>query len=150
MSGTMWANRRATALTTPDRLLWSGSPGTRPELSRLRAGLREVLQEADGDAVEDLLLIFEELASNGLRHGGAPVRVTVHQRSDGWLLAVTDTAAGSPPAPAVGRDAALGGLGLHMVARMAPAHGWFADGRTKTVWALLEGAVTAVPAGRPA
>src|SRR3954451_15862251 len=41
------------------------------------------------------------------------------------------------PAPAVGRDPAKGGLGLHLVARLSVAHGWYVDGGAKHVWACL-------------
>lgn len=54
-----------------------------------------------------------------------------------WLLEVSDAAVHRPPAPARGRDAARGGLGLSLVARICAAHGWHADGDRKNVWALL-------------
>jgi signal transduction histidine kinase len=79
----------------------------------------------------------EELASNGLRHGRPPVQVTVTAAGSGWLLEVRDTATGRPPAPAVDRDAALGGMGLHLVARLSRAHGWAVDGDGKIVWAHI-------------
>jgi hypothetical protein len=41
------------------------------------------------------------------------------------------------PAPAVDRDPAQGGMGLHLVARLAVAHGWYVDGGHKHVWACL-------------
>jgi hypothetical protein len=41
------------------------------------------------------------------------------------------------PAPAVDRDPAHGGLGLHLVARLAVAHGWYVDDDRKHVWACL-------------
>ena len=86
--------------------------------------------------MERLLLAFEELVSNGLRHGREPVEVTVTTFDDGWLLQVTDTATDTPPIPAVGRDPSQGGLGLHLVARITAAHGWTVDGTgRKVVWA---------------
>jgi hypothetical protein len=41
------------------------------------------------------------------------------------------------PTPAVDRDPANGGMGLHLVARLAVAHGWYVDGHCKHVWACL-------------
>ena len=41
------------------------------------------------------------------------------------------------PAPAVDRDPAKGGMGLHLVAELAVAHGWYVDGMAKHVWACL-------------
>ena len=76
----------------------------------------EVIEEA----VEELLLVFEELASNALRHS--------------W-----------PPQPAVDRDPALGGLGLHLVARLSSDYGWSVQGGRKHVWACLP-----TPSARPA
>jgi len=57
----------------------------------------------------------------------------------GWLVEVSDAAGGLPPAPAVGRDPALGGLGLYLVAQISAAHGWRPeeDGR-KIVWARVD------------
>jgi two-component sensor histidine kinase len=95
---------------------------------------------AGADAVERLLLAFEELASNAVRHGRPPVEVAVTALAHrAWLLSVSDAAGDVPPDPAVGRDPALGGLGLHVVAGVADAHGWArtADGR-KTVWVRVD------------
>jgi hypothetical protein len=56
-----------------------------------------------------------------------------------WLLEVTDAAEGTPPTPDLERDAALGGLGLALVAQLSGAHGWepLGDGR-KVVWARVD------------
>ena len=89
------------------------------------------------DDVDRLLLAYEELASNGFRHGGPPVQVTVSAGSTGWLVDVTDGAPEHPPAPAVDRDPASGGMGLYLVARLAAAHGWFAECGRKHVWAWI-------------
>jgi anti-sigma regulatory factor (Ser/Thr protein kinase) len=89
------------------------------------------------DDVDRLLLTFEELASNGLRHTGAPITATVTGTGEGWLIDVSDARPESPPAPAVDRDPAFGGLGLHLVARLAVQHGWTARGARKHVWACL-------------
>jgi len=92
---------------------------------------------ADADDVDRLLLAFEELASNGLRHTGQPVTVTVTGCPGGWLIDVSDARPDDPPVPAVDRDPALGGLGLHLIARLATAHGWASRGARKHVWACL-------------
>jgi hypothetical protein len=41
-------------------------------------------------------------------------------------------------APAVGRDAAQGGLGLYLVAQICGTHGWTVDGDRKHVWARID------------
>lgn len=97
--------------------------------TRLEAGIEE--------AVEELLLVFEELASNGLRHGQVPVVARVQASAESWLVQVTDAAPGRLPKPAVDRDPALGGLGLHLVARLSRDFGWSVQGGRKHVWARL-------------
>ncbi len=89
------------------------------------------------DDLERLDLVLEELASNGQRHGRAPVQVAVHAADGGWVVAVTDAAPDLPPLPVTDRDPAEGGMGLQMVARLADDHGWSVSGGRKTVWALL-------------
>jgi two-component sensor histidine kinase len=107
--------------------------GRRQLAAALHDGARPpVIEES---AVERLLLAYEELASNALRHGRRPVAVTVSSTITSWLLEVSDAAAEQPPSPAIGRDPAQGGLGLHLVARLCDAHGWTTDGHRKTVWA---------------
>ena len=113
------------------------------QLTAARGTLRDDLtgdalpHGADADDVDRLLLAFEELASNGLRHSGEPVIVTVSACSGGWLIDISDARPDSPPVPAVDRDPAFGGLGLHLIARLAAAHGWAAAGTRKHVWACL-------------
>jgi hypothetical protein len=51
---------------------------------------------------------------------------------------VCDQAVDRPPTPATGRDAASGGLGLHLVARLCGAHGWDVSGGTKHVWGRID------------
>ncbi len=110
----------------------------------LRARLDGVgLPRDDEDtAAERLILAFDELASNALRHGLCPVVATVIAGSGGWLLDVSDRAPHQMPQPAVDRDPAHGGMGLHMVARMSVAHGWYVDDGAKHVWACLPSRLT--------
>ena len=89
------------------------------------------------EEVERLLLAYEELASNGFRHGRAPVRAEVTASTRGWLIDVTDAATDTSPAPPLNRDPAHGGLGLHMIARLCDAHGWSVTDGRKNVWAYL-------------
>ena len=89
-------------------------------------------------AEERLLLCLEELASNALRHGRAPVRVDLTAFDRYWLLTVADSAVELPPTPAVDRDAADGGLGLYLVARIAGAHGWAIEDSRKVAWVRID------------
>jgi anti-sigma regulatory factor (Ser/Thr protein kinase) len=111
--------------------------------ARLRSRLDGVGFPADDEdhAAERLVLAFDELASNALRHGRSPVVATVVAGSGGWLLDVSDRDPETMPAPAVDRDPAQGGLGLHLVARLALAHGWYVDEGCKHVWACLPTAI---------
>src|SRR3954452_22129855 len=127
---------------------WEGAPQTAADLTRLRRELHAAvgrLPEQDGDGLDQLLLVFEELASNGLRHGRPPVRVLLATVPTGWLIDVSDAAADHPPVPARGRDAAAGGMGLPLVARLAAAHGWTVHEERKHVWARID----AVPGAGP-
>jgi signal transduction histidine kinase len=101
-------------------------------------------------ASERLLLCLEELASNALRHGRPPVQVRVSAFDRFWLLEVDDGAADTPPIPAVGRDAAEGGLGLHLVARICGSHGWTVSGTGKTTWARIDHSRDDIPREDPA
>jgi serine phosphatase RsbU (regulator of sigma subunit)/anti-sigma regulatory factor (Ser/Thr protein kinase) len=151
-----WTHRALPEATTPVQAVLSGVPTTLAEVRALRMQLRATIaggrpHGAADDDVDRLLLAFEELVSNGLRHGGSPVRVVVTSAATGWLVEVSDAAGDSPPVPAVGRDAALGGLGLYLVAQLSAAHGWTAeDGGRKIVWARVDFAGEAAPAPAPA
>jgi len=111
-------------------------PGVRAELRRGLATQSRGDQEA-ADLDEAVVLAFDEMASNALRHGGGGVRARVSRTPDAWLIEVRDSAATRPPAPAVGRDPSQGGLGLYLIAEMAHAHGWHLTEGQKNVWALL-------------
>jgi anti-sigma regulatory factor (Ser/Thr protein kinase) len=112
-------------------------------VSRVRSDLRarvahpSVSSASSEDARDGLLLVFEELASNALRHGGGDVRALVVAGPDGWLLDLSDEAPDRPPVPAVDRDPALGGMGLHLVAQLSSDYGWEARPGRKHVWARL-------------
>ncbi len=123
--------------------VWRWKLASLSELPGARAGLRSRLDsvgypsEPDGPGTDRLILAFDELASNALRHGLCPVVATVIAGSGGWLLDVSDRDPDTMPSPAVDRDPAQGGLGLHLVARLSVAHGWYVDEGCKHVWACL-------------
>ena len=112
-------------------------------VSRVRSDLRariahpSVSSGSTEDARDGLLLVFEELASNALRHGGGDVRALVVAGPGGWLLDLSDEAPDKPPVPGVDRDPALGGMGLHLVAQLSTTYGWEERPGRKHVWARL-------------
>jgi anti-sigma regulatory factor (Ser/Thr protein kinase) len=132
--------------------VWRWELGTLAELPAARSGLRGLIgavglgDSAEDVAAEQLILAFDELASNALRHGERPVVATVVAGSGGWLLDVSDRAPEAMPVPAIDRDPARGGLGLHLVARLSVAHGWYVDDGCKHVWACLPTAQDRTPA----
>jgi anti-sigma regulatory factor (Ser/Thr protein kinase) len=124
---------------------WQWQLSTLRQLSSLRADLRTRLRRVGcddtsrhGDPASDgLLLVVDELASNALRHGAEPVHDRVMTTTDGWLIDISDGAADRGPQPAVGRDPARGGMGLHHVAALTTGHGWAVSAGRKHVWAFL-------------
>jgi anti-sigma regulatory factor (Ser/Thr protein kinase) len=125
------------------------------DASRVRMDLRARLahpsltSSSTEDAREGLLLAFEELASNALRHGGGAVEAVIVATRDGWLLTLSDEAPDRPPVPAVDRDPALGGMGLPMVAQLSAHYGYAVGQDRKHVWAQLTSGV-GVPGATPA
>jgi anti-sigma regulatory factor (Ser/Thr protein kinase) len=123
--------------------VWHWQLATMHGVSRVRSDLRariahpSVAAGSTDDARDGLLLVFEELASNALRHGGGDVRAAVVVCSNGWLLDLSDEAPDRPPIPAVDRDPALGGMGLHLVAQLSLEYGWERRPGRKHVWARL-------------
>ena len=143
MSTTGWKRAALPDAGHRTHQVWGWELRRPAELTRARQDLSARLgregrpERADAEDVDRLLLMFEELASNGLRHGGAPIRVCVTSTEDGWLVDVSDARPDSPPVPAVDRDPAHGGLGLHLVARLSARYGWTVVGGRKHVWASL-------------
>jgi anti-sigma regulatory factor (Ser/Thr protein kinase) len=123
--------------------VWHWQLESMPVVSRVRADLRarvahpSVSTGSTDDARDGLLLVFEELASNALRHGKGDVRAVVVAGTWGWLLDLSDEAPDRPPVPAVDRDPALGGMGLHLVAQLSTDFGWECRPGRKHVWARL-------------
>ncbi len=89
MSGALWGQRPRPTPRPDARAVGLWEPTTLADLTAYRRQLSAALQDgtegADADevAVERLLLAFEELASNALRHGRDPIRVTVTAGRDG-------------------------------------------------------------------
>jgi signal transduction histidine kinase len=143
MSEEIWAVQAPPPVGTGATLLARWEPASSAELTAHRLQLAAALHGgsrptvAEEGAVERLLLAFEELVSNALRHGRHPVRVEVTAADGFWLLDVSDAAVDQPP-PAVGRDAAYGGMGLYLIASICTAHGWLVDRGRKHAWGCID------------
>ncbi len=144
MEQRLWARRPVPPVPGRTLVAWVRELRSPVDLTVSRNELQQTVRTArPGGApvdLDELLLVYEELTSNGLRHGRSPVLVRVVATADGWLVDVTDAAVDHPPVPAVDRDPADGGLGLHLVARLCPAHGWIVDDGRKHVWACIQAA----------
>jgi len=140
-----WTQRSIPPLPEPVLVAWERALCTSTDLTVSRGELQRTVGAAwprDGAPVDlgELMLVYEELASNAVRHGRSPVSVRVVATGRSWFVDVTDAAVDRPPVPAVGRDPADGGMGLHLVARLCGAHGWTVDDGRKHVWACVEAA----------
>ena len=89
------------------------------------------------DGIEEFVLALDELMSNALRHGRAPIEVEVCASEGSVLLQVADRATEDPPRPTSTRDPSDGGMGLGMIADFALDCGWFAADDQKVVWAVM-------------
>lgn len=145
---TTWARQApphqpASVATSP----WRADVASRAAITRTRRLLHDHVsgQErptaAEDADLEVLLLTYEELTSNAVRHGRSPVVATVTTTDVGWLIDVMDGDTQHGPAPAINRDPALGGLGLHLVATLCAAHGWWVERHRKHVWAIVRRAL---------
>jgi anti-sigma regulatory factor (Ser/Thr protein kinase) len=118
-------------------------PGGPTAASRARRLIRDELSGRVPDAVlPDVALLVTELVANGVRHAGAhadtALRLRVERRPRALHVEVRnpDNVAGavSPRLPDLERG---GGLGLHIVERLASRWGVH-EGRPTAVWFELE------------
>lgn len=140
MEQPLWPRRPLPQVTGP---LFERAVSELAQLRNVRAQLRAWVADSLADSLvaesdlDDLLVVVDELASNGLRHGRVPVRVCAVRTAQWLLLDVSDGDPQQGPEPAVGRDPALGGMGLRMVAHMTVDRGWAVTDGRKHVWACL-------------
>ncbi|WP_369131419.1 ATP-binding protein [Modestobacter roseus] len=149
MSGLVWPSA---PVPTEDGDVWRWELPTVHDASRVRMDLRARLAHpslaarSTEDAREGLLLVFEELSSNALRHGGGAVQAQIVAMPTGWLIRLTDGSPDAPPRPAIDRDPAFGGMGLPMVAQLSVDYGWSSEPGRKHVWARLPSGLAAAAA----
>jgi anti-sigma regulatory factor (Ser/Thr protein kinase) len=89
----------------------------------------------DRELTETALLLVSELATNAIRHGTPPVRLSLHLERDRLRVEVTDS---SPALPELSHPSPdqVGGRGLQIVQQLATKWGASASPRRlgKTVW----------------
>ena len=152
MSELVWPSA---SVPREDGDLWQWVLPTVHDASRVRMDLRARLahpslaSRSTEDAREGLLLVFEELSSNALRHGGGAVEATIVAVPAGWLIVLSDGSPDAPPRPAIDRDPALGGMGLPMVAQLSVDYGWCSEPGRKHVWARLPSGTTTASVPQP-
>ena len=123
---------------------WAWAPEQLADLGPIRRELREGLAgephrpgAGQPEVHARVMTTLDELLSNALRHGRAPVCGEVRRTEDHWVVEVCDHAAGVGPRPTFDRDPARGGMGLRMILDLSTARGWFVDDGVKHVWATL-------------
>jgi two-component sensor histidine kinase len=93
-----------------------------------------LLAWVDATAVDDVLLVVTELATNALQHGGGDPVLRLNVGAEHIRVEVFD----DDPAPPVRRPAGDdGGWGLALVERLALDWGIARHGRGKVVWCAL-------------
>jgi anti-sigma regulatory factor (Ser/Thr protein kinase) len=94
----------------------------------------------DREMTETALLLVSELATNAIRHGAPPVRLSLRLEMNRLRVEVTDS---SPTLPHLDQPSPdhTGGRGLHIVQQLAAKWGASASPRRlgKTVWFELSG-----------
>jgi len=152
VSGLVWPSA---PVPTEDGDVWRWELPTVHDASRVRMDLRARLAHpslaarSTEDAREGLLLVFEELASNALRHGGGAVDAMITATPSGWVVVLTDGSPDAPPRPEIDRDPAFGGMGLPMVAQLSIDYGWSSEPGRKRVWARLPSGLAASTVPHP-
>lgn len=143
MDAPLWSERALPGPLRDQLPPWAWDLQQAADLTRSRLDLRANVLGAGvppgdiSEGIECLLLAYEELASNGFKHGQPPVQAAVTAAGNGWLIDVTDAAPDHAPTPAVDRDPAFGGLGLHLISRLCGDYGWSVTADRKHVWAYV-------------
>src|ERR1051325_7210708 len=116
------------------RWQFAGGPGAAPRARHLAATtLRDWCLSGIAD---DVLLLIGELVANAALHAGGPITLQLRGDSTTVYCEVRDTSPWSPRLRAV-TCTDVGGRGLHLLAALAPIHGWYPTPAGKAVWFTL-------------
>jgi hypothetical protein len=113
--------------------------------ARFRRWTRAALDRSGGGAavsghalaVDDVVLIVDELVNNAEEHAGSWVTVDLVPAADGVLVAVSDPSPERPATLRVTGPEDSTGRGMLVVSRLAPLWGVLVAPTMKTVWAWL-------------
>jgi serine/threonine-protein kinase RsbW len=108
-------------------------PQSRRAIGLARDTVRKIAGAPLGHRTRDAEIIVTELVANALRHGRAPITLTVELRGDRCRIAVQDRGDGLPAFRPPGET---GGWGMHVVERLADRWGLI-EGSTH-VWCELD------------
>ena len=120
-----------------------------PQLTKVRASIEDLARHRYAHpsldppepsllgVLERLALVVSELGGNALRHGQAPVSVTLARLHRGWLLTVSDGDATALPAEPTSVPDHGQRHGLEVVAIVSSGVGWYVEGESKNVWAVV-------------
>jgi anti-sigma regulatory factor (Ser/Thr protein kinase) len=112
--------------------------GGAEQISAVRRALGSWLAADGCSGHDDILLVFSELVTNAVRHGGGSGRVGVEHSRGVTHLEVRDRAAAPPAPPAPGPTTRPeGGFGLRIVGELSTDWGWRAERDGKVVWAIV-------------
>lgn len=111
----------------------SGCLASVASLSRLRRSVRDFLADVSADCCADAVVVVDELVTNALQHGSAPVSLRLQRRRAGRRLRI-EVRDGSRQMPQIGPPTTLRGRGLHLVGGLCADWGVVPTANGKTVW----------------
>ncbi|MGW6919272.1 ATP-binding protein [Kitasatospora sp. NPDC054939] len=84
--------------------------------------------------LDEVVLLVSELVTNACRHAGGPLDLLLIRGAGALRVEVSDPSPVPPRPRPLDRPLRPGGLGLHLLARLALSWGWQRRERGKTVW----------------
>ena len=100
-----------------------------------RNALHRRLEQWRCGNIDDVTLVFSELATNAFRHAGSSSTAVITHGDDEIRVAVHDTSHSIPHLVPV--SSSPGGYGLVIVDRVSDRWGWDQTASGKTVWSVI-------------
>ncbi len=140
---------RASALPRSGPVVHVWTLGSSSELGALRAALHQAVTgdpltagQLPDKAVQRMLLVATELATNGLKYARPPVEVCLFRAGDVFIIDVADSNVNSVPGLPDAQPLQAGGRGLRIVQAFSLDVGWYTTAATKHVWASFPASET--------